>query len=29
MAGKLAGLRRRLEKAEKALAETVEQEKLG
>lgn len=29
MAGKLAGLRRRLEKAEKALAETVEQEKLA
>jgi hypothetical protein len=29
MAGKLAGLRRRLEKAEKALAETVEQEKMA
>jgi hypothetical protein len=29
MAGKLAGLRRRLEKAERALAETVEQEKLA
>jgi hypothetical protein len=29
MAGKLAGLRRRLEKAEKALAETAEQEKLA
>jgi hypothetical protein len=29
VAGKLAGLRRRLEKAEKALAETVEQEKLA
>jgi hypothetical protein len=29
MAGKLAGLRRRLEKAEKALAETVEQERLA
>jgi hypothetical protein len=29
MGGKLAGLRRRLEKAEKALAETAEQEKLA
>jgi hypothetical protein len=29
MAGKLAGLRRRVEKAEKALAETAEQEKLA
>ena len=29
MLGKLAGLRRRLEKAEKALAESVEQEKLA
>jgi hypothetical protein len=29
MAGKLAGLRRRLEKAEKVLAETAEQEKLA
>ena len=29
MAGKLAGLRRRLEKAEKALAETAEQEELA
>jgi hypothetical protein len=29
VSGKLAGLRRRLEKAEKALAETAEQEKLA
>jgi hypothetical protein len=29
VAGKLTGLRRRLEKAEKALAETVEQERLA
>jgi hypothetical protein len=29
MAGKLAGLRRRLEKAEQALAETAEQEKMA
>jgi hypothetical protein len=29
VSGKLAGLRRRLEKAEKALGETVEQEKLA